>query len=376
MHAPWLGPSPRYLVVRLYSSRSSAWFSCAGALEEQFALAEVARERRRPLELRARLVETAEPGEEVAAHARQEVVALERRLRGQRIDELEARRRPERHRERDRPIQLHDGRRRNLGERIVERRDRCPVRLLRSARLRVTGGDRGLERVRTKRTTESRCALKCRETATDQELVPPRAVLIEQQDRLSRGPDPGAQARRLELHQRDEAVDLGLLRNELSQDAAETQRLLAERRSNPVVTGGRRVALVEDQVDDLEHRRQTGGEFGPARDLERDARLAKGPLRPHDALGDGRLRDEERARDLRGLQPPEQAERERNARLGREHRMAGYEDEAEEVVPHVVEGRVEIHHGPLLLGLELATEFLVLALRQLDPAQPVDRAMS
>ena len=170
-------------------------------------------------------------------------------------------------------------------------------------------------------------------------------------------------------------MDLGLLRNELSQDAAETQRLLAERRSNPVVTGGRRVALVEDQVDDLEHRRQTGGEFGPARDLERDARLAKGPLRPHDALGDGRLRDEERARDLRGLQPPEQAERERNARLGREHRMAGYEDEAEEVVPHVVEGRVEIHHGPLLLGLELATEFLVLALRQLDPAQPVDRAM-
>src|SRR5919199_2816162 len=249
MHAPWLGPSPRFLVLRLYSSRSSAWFSRAGALEEQFALGDVARERRRPLELRAGLVETAEPGEEVAAHARQEVVALERRLRGQRIDELEARRRSERHGERDRPIQLHDGRRRNLGERIVERQDRCPVRLLRSARPRVTGGDRRLERVRATRTTESLCALKCREPATDQELVPTRAVLIEQQDRLSRRPDPGAQAGRLELHQRDEAVHLGLLRNELSQDAAETQRLLAERRSHPVVTGGRRLALVEDEVD-------------------------------------------------------------------------------------------------------------------------------
>src|SRR5919201_6830142 len=268
MHALWLGPSPRFLVLRLYSSRSSTCLSRAGALEEQFALADVACERRRPLELRAGLVETAELGEEVAAHARQEVVALEQRLRGQRIDELEARRRPERHRQRDRPIQLHDGRRRNLGEGIVERRDRCPVRLLRSARPRVTGGDRGLERVWAKRSTESRCALKCREPATDQELVPAPAVLIEQQDRLSRGPDPGAQAGRLELHQRDEAVHLGLLRNEFSQDAAETERLLAERRSNPVVTGGRRGAPVEDEGDDLEHPRQTGGEFGPPRGLQ------------------------------------------------------------------------------------------------------------
>src|ERR687883_1216269 len=129
MHALWLGPSPRFLVLRLYSSRSSAWFSRAGALEEQFALADVARERRRPLELRTGLVETAEPGEEVAAHARQKVVALERRLRGQRIDELEAHRRPERHRERDRPIKLHDGRRGNRGARTVNRRVPCPFGL-------------------------------------------------------------------------------------------------------------------------------------------------------------------------------------------------------------------------------------------------------
>jgi hypothetical protein len=84
----------------------------------------------RALELRARLVEAAELGEEVAAHARQQVVALERRLRGQRVDELEAGRRAERHRDRDRAVQLHDRRRRELGERVVERRDARPVGLL------------------------------------------------------------------------------------------------------------------------------------------------------------------------------------------------------------------------------------------------------
>jgi hypothetical protein len=43
------------------------------------------------------------------------------------------------------------------------------------------------------------------------------------------------------------------MRRELGQDAAEPERVLAQRRSNPVVAGGRRVALVEDEVDDFEH---------------------------------------------------------------------------------------------------------------------------
>ena len=42
----------------------------------------------------------------------------------------------------------------------------------------------------------------------------------------------------------------------VGQHAAQAQRVLAQRRPHPVVAGGRRVALVEDQVDDLEHRRQ------------------------------------------------------------------------------------------------------------------------
>ena len=60
--------------------------------------------------------------------------------------------------------------------------------------------------------------------------------------------------------------------------------------------------------------------------------------------------DEEGARDLLGRQAAEQAQRERDARLGREHRMAGDEHEPQQVVADVVvERRVEIGHGRSLL---------------------------
>ena len=49
-----------------------------------------------------------ELGEQVAAHARQQVVAAERRVVDQRIDQLEAGRRSERHADRDRAIQIDD----------------------------------------------------------------------------------------------------------------------------------------------------------------------------------------------------------------------------------------------------------------------------
>src|ERR1700674_932709 len=110
------------------------------ALEEQFALARVLRERGRALELRAGLLGAAELGEEVASHARQQVIGSERGLRGQRIDELEARAGTDRHRDGDRAVQLDDGGGRDPGEILVERRDARPVRLRRGARPGVTGG--------------------------------------------------------------------------------------------------------------------------------------------------------------------------------------------------------------------------------------------
>ena len=144
-------------------------------------------------------------------------------------------------------------------------------------------------------------------------MIPQRAVLVEQQDRPPRRPEPRPCARRLDLQERHQAVDLRLLGHQPGQDAAQAQRLLAQRRPHPVVAGRRRVALVEDQVDDFQHRGEAFREFGPARHLEGDVLVGQGPLGPHDALGDGRLRGQERPRDLVGRQPAQQAQRQRHA---------------------------------------------------------------
>src|SRR2546427_13235187 len=130
------------------------------------------------------------------------MVAREGGLGLERIDDLETRRRTECHGVGDRPIHLYDRGLRELGERIVERRDARPVRLFRGARARVTGGDRGLERVGTEGAGELLGTLQRREPAAHEELVPARAILIGQQDGLTPRPDARAQARRLDLQQR------------------------------------------------------------------------------------------------------------------------------------------------------------------------------
>src|SRR5713101_7170850 len=108
-------------------------------------------------------------------------------------------------------------------------------------------------------------------------------------------------------------MDLRLLRTELGEDTAKAERVLAEGRAHPVVTRSRRVALVENEVDDLEHGRQTGGKIGTARNLEGNTRVAESPLGSDNALGHGRLGDKESARNLVRRQTSKQTQRERNA---------------------------------------------------------------
>src|SRR5947207_432775 len=83
-----------------------------------------------------------------------------------------------------------------------------------------------------------------------------RPVLFEQQYRFPGRADPRPGARCVQLHQRDEAVYLRLGGEQLGEDAAEPERLLDQLGPDPVVAGGCRVALVEDEVDRLQH----GGE--------------------------------------------------------------------------------------------------------------------
>ena len=85
------------------------------------------------------------------------------------------------------------------------------------------------------------------------------------------------------------------------------------------------------------------------------------PLRPHDALGNGRLRLQEGARDLFRGQAADHPKRQRGAGLARQSRMAGGEDQPQQFVADVVvERSIRIGHR-LLLQLVLAHQHLVLA---------------
>ena len=134
---------------------------------------------------------------------------------------------------------------------------------LRSARSRMTGCDF------TACNTFGPCAepsfaacASAAETTTDEKLVPVCAVLIEEQDGVSRRAHTCAGTRRLDLHERNQSVGLRLLQRQGArlQNAPQPQRIFAERRPHPILTDGRRVAtFVEDEIDYPKDRRQTGG---------------------------------------------------------------------------------------------------------------------
>src|SRR5262249_46793946 len=155
----------------------------------QSPLALVASQRCRAFELGARLLVAAELDQEIAAHARQQMVVLECRLLADRIDEAQARFRAERERERYRAVEIDDRGGRELSKRAVKPDDPEPVGLVCRARPRMAGGNRGLQGVGAKRRpTGARRRLgviQRSEAAADEQLIPARTVLLEQQHRLA-----------------------------------------------------------------------------------------------------------------------------------------------------------------------------------------------
>ncbi len=79
---------------------------------------------------------------------------------------------------------------------------------------------------------------------------------------------------------------------------ARRMRLLAQRGPHPVIAGGGRIALVEDQVDHLQHGREAFLQLLAARHFEGHLRVGQRALGAHDALGDGGLALQEGACDL------------------------------------------------------------------------------
>jgi hypothetical protein len=113
------------------------------------------------------------------------------------------------------------------------------------------------------------------------------------------------------------------------------------------VGGRRRVALVEDQVDDRAHRGEAVGQQVVGRHAERDPGRLDLALGAHQALGHRRLADQEGARDLGRGEAAERAQGQRHLGVEVERRVATGEDELE---PLVGEGRLLVHGVPHRLG--------------------------
>ncbi len=199
-------------------------------------------------------------------------------------------------------------------------------------------------------------------------------VLLAQEDRLAGRAGPRAEPRGLELHERDEAVHLGLAGHEPGQDAPEAQGLLAQLRAEPLLPRRGGVALVEHEVDDLEHRGQARRELVALGHRERHALGGERALGPHDPLGDRRLGHEERAGDLRGLQAGDGAQGEGHAGLRGQRRVAAGEHEGDHVVlDRLAEPGVGRRGHRRAAQRQVARELLVALLEAPGAPEPVDR---
>ena len=88
------------------------------------------------------------------------------------------------------------------------------------------------------------------------------------------------------------------------------------------------MALVEDEVDHGQYGLEAVWEVGIGRDPIGNARVADLALGPHQSLGHGRLGYQEGARDLRGRQPSQEAQRQRDLRCHGQRGVAAGENQA------------------------------------------------
>src|SRR5207237_6273478 len=111
--------------------------------------------------------------------------------------------------------------------------------------------------------------------------------------------------------------------------------ILAQRGTHPVVAGRGRVTFVENEVNHFENRRQPRRKIRPARNFKRNARLGESALGADDALGDGRLGNEESAGDFPGREAAEKTKRERDACFGGKHGVTRSEEHTSELQSHL-----------------------------------------
>ncbi len=267
----------------------------------------------------------AQPPEQVGADGVEQVVPAQVG-RGQAVDQIEGHRRAVDLGHRDGAVECDHRAWRDREQLVVQPQDLVPVGVGSGRRVAVHRVDGRLDLVRAGLVTPQALPDDGLPLG-DEHAVPACPVLVgEQHQRAVRG-RPGGPPRLGQQHQREQPEHLRLVRHELGQQPPEPDRLGAQVGPRQRRTRTRRVALVEDQVDDGEHGRDPGGQIGLRRDAVRDPGVPDLGLGPDQPLGHGRFRHQERVRDLGRGEPAEQPERERDPRGGAERRVAAGEHE-------------------------------------------------
>ena len=228
-------------------------------------------------------------------------------------------------------VQLDDRRRVGAQEHVVEADDLRPVGGGGARRLGVHRGDRRLQRVGTEAPR--------RERPLHQRRRPRRSA------RGSRASDPDPPAgparppARRARARRDSCSSISASRpiasgSGSSSTSSRPSRIASAERSCRVSDGARRrgVALVEDQVDHVQHGVEPLRQLRPRRHLIGNARVADLRLGAHDALGQRGGGGEEGARDLLGGEAADLAQRQRHLRVRGQRGMAAGEDQPQPVV--------------------------------------------
>ena len=294
----------------------------------------------------------------------QQVVALELAGLGQRVDERESRARSLHHRHRRRAVERHDRRGLHPLEQLVEAHDLRPVGVLGARRLTVQRRDRRLQRERARALTQT--FLDEGQRLRDQRLVPAAAVLIFQQDEVAGVVQARLAPRVVQQRQREQGRGLRgrIGRHQPTHQPREANGLRAEIGAHERLAARGRIALGEDQIHHRQHRVEPRGHVDRVRHRVRNARVPDLGLRPHQALGHRRRRDEKHPRDLVRLEPAQRAQRERHLGLEGERGMTAGEDQSQLIVGD----RVRIERRRLDRGDRFVGSICLHLLREADAA--------
>ena len=197
------------------------------------------------------------------------------------------------------------------------------------------------------------------------------------------GSDPRIAPCVVEQHECQQPGRLGLIGEQRDHGPCQPDRLGAQLPADQGIAGRRRVALVVDEVQDLEDAVEALRQQVERRHAVGDAGVADLALGPDEPLGERRLRDQEGPRDLRCREAAERPERQGDATVHRQRRMAAREDQPESVVGdghlvvrHVRAAASGLDRGKVRLDGGLARELVRLVPEPPAAAQSIDRPVA